>query len=189
MLALGGTSWLCESGADSHALVSSCASVPIPVIAWVDGSCWEEGLELALACDIRIGSAQTTLRMGQVLEGRMPECGGTQRLPRLAGPTLANRMILLGEEVGADEAVEHGLLSEQAGDPQARAIEVATVIASQGPIAERFAKEAIDRGLEMPLEQALRYETDLTVILQSTRDRAEGVSAFLEKRDPRFRGQ
>jgi enoyl-CoA hydratase/carnithine racemase len=97
-------------------------------------------------------------------------------------------MILLGEEIDSGEALAAGLVSELAEDPQARAMELAQAIAERGPLAERYAKEALNRGLEMPLEQALRYETDLTMILQTTDDRAEGVRAFLEKRDPRFRG-
>jgi enoyl-CoA hydratase/carnithine racemase len=158
------------------------------VLAAIGGDCLEEGLELALACDVRIASANAKFRCDHVGAGRAPASGATQRLPRLAGPTLAARMILLGEEIDSGEALAAGLVSELAEDPQARAMELAQAIAERGPLAERYAKEALNRGLEMPLEQALRYETDLTMILQTTDDRAEGVRAFLEKRDPRFRG-
>lgn len=187
VLVLGGTGWVFERGDSAAQLVQACAELPFPVIAWFDGPCHEEGLELALACDIRVGSPRSSFRMSQVREGRIPAAGGTQRLPRLAGPTLANRMILLCEEIDADEGLTSGLVSEVVAEPQGHALRLASAISGQGPLAEVYAKEAIGRGAEMPLEQALRYETDLTVILQSTADRAEGVRAFLEKREPEFR--
>ena len=117
--------------------------------------------------------------------------GGTQRLARLIGRGEALRLILLGEEIDAAEAYRIGLVSavvpQQQLDNQARLL--AERMASRGPLALRYAKEAVRRGLEQPLDQALRYETDLTVILQSTEDRAEGVRAFLEKREPKFEGK
>ena len=186
---LASPKWGCEPGVDGGPVVEACAAVPQPVIAALAGSCFEEGLELALACDVRIAGRGATFRMDQVSAGGMPSAGGTQRLPRLAGPTLANRMILLGEEIDASEALAAGLVSEVREDPEARAMELAEAIAERGPIAERYAKEAVARGMEMTLEQALRYETDLTMILQTTEDRAEGVRAFLEKREPKFDGE
>jgi enoyl-CoA hydratase/carnithine racemase len=100
-------------------------------------------------------------------------------------------MILLGEPLDARAALACGLVNAVAphGEARAEAERIAGAIASRGPIAVRYAKEAVLRGLDMPLEQALRYETDLTVILQTTADRAEGVRAFLEKRPPRFEGK
>jgi enoyl-CoA hydratase/carnithine racemase len=102
----------------------------------------------------------------------------------------ALEMILTGEAVDAQEALRIGLVSQLAARERlpAEAEALAGRIAAQGPIAVRYAKEAITRGLDMTLEQALRYETDLTIILQTTQDRAEGVRAFLEKRTPEFRG-
>jgi enoyl-CoA hydratase/carnithine racemase len=96
---------------------------------------------------------------------------------------------LTGEAVNAEAALRLGLVSEVAESAFARALEIAERIAERGPLAVRFAKEAVARGLDMTLEQALRYETDLTVILQTTEDRAEGVRAFLEKRTPEFKGK
>jgi enoyl-CoA hydratase/carnithine racemase len=188
-LVLSGDQWVVADGVDAGSLVDVCAAVPQPVIAAIAGSCHEEGLELALACDIRVAGPNASFRMDHVAQGRMPSAGGTQRLPRLAGPTLANKMILLGEQVDGAEALAAGLVSELVDDPEKRATEIAKAIAARGPIAERYAKEAIARGVEMPLEQGLRYETDLTMILQTTEDRAEGVKAFLEKREPKFRGR
>jgi enoyl-CoA hydratase/carnithine racemase len=99
-------------------------------------------------------------------------------------------MILLGEVIDATEALRCGLVSQVVPDDRVddEALALAERIAARGPLAVRYAKEAVLRGMEMPLEQALRFETDLTVILQTTEDRAEGVRAFLEKREPHFKG-
>jgi len=122
--------------------------------------------------------------------GVIPWAGGTQRLPRIVGRGRALEMILTGEAVDAQEALRIGLVSQvlPRGRLLAGAEALAGRIADRGPIAVRYAKEAVSRGLDMTLEQALRYETDLTIILQTTEDRAEGVRAFLEKRTPRFKG-
>ncbi len=108
-----------------------------------------------------------------------------------AGLELALEMILTAEPIDAQEALRVGLVSEvvPAVDLMVQAEALAARIAERGPQAVRYAKEAIQQGLEMPLEQALRYETDLTIIIQTTGDRAEGVRAFLEKRQPRFKGK
>jgi enoyl-CoA hydratase len=162
-----------------------------PVIACVHGEASGAGLELALACDVRLASEDATFAMPQVAAGGMPWLGGTQRLPRIAGRGAAAALLLLGERFDARQALAYGLVSEVApvGELASRAEELAQAIASQGPLAVRYAKEAIRQGLDMPLEQALRYETDLTVILQTTSDRAEGVEAFLQKRKPKFEGR
>ena len=112
-------------------------------------------------------------------------------MPRIVGRTKAAEMILLGVRVDAESALACGLVNSIASDGGALAagLALAARIGAQGSIAVRYAKEAILRGLDMPLEQALRYETDLTVILQTTDDRAEGVRAFLEKRAPHFEGR
>mgnify|MGYP001564327570 FL=1 len=162
-----------------------------PVIACIQGDAIGAGLELALACDIRIAAEGATFSIRDVAAGRVPSAGATQRLPRLIGRGKASEMILLGEPLDAQAALACGLVNAVVprADLEAHARALAERIAAQGPIAVRYAKEAILRGLDMPLEQALRYETDLTIILQTTVDRAEGVSAFLEKRPPRFEGK
>jgi enoyl-CoA hydratase len=162
-----------------------------PVIACVQGAAIGAGLELALACDIRIAAEGATFATHDVAEGRVPSAGATQRLPRLIGRGRASEMILLGETMDAQAALACGLVSAVvlSAELDAHGRALAERIAAQGPIAVRYAKEAMVRGLDMPLEQALRYETDLTVILQTTADRAEGVRAFLEKRQPRFEGK
>ena len=157
-----------------------------PVICAISGEAIGAGLELALACDIRI--AAEGARFG--FEG-FPAAGGTQRLPRLIGRGEALRLLLLDETIDAAEALRIGLVSAVHPPDKllAEADALARRMASRGPIALRYAKEAVRRGLELPLDQALRYETDLTVILQTTEDRAEGVRAFREKREPEFKGR
>jgi enoyl-CoA hydratase/carnithine racemase len=100
-------------------------------------------------------------------------------------------MLLAGERIDAATALAWGLVNvvTPRGTAKAEAKRIAAAICERGPLAVRYAKEAVVRGLDMPLDQALRYETDLTVILQTTSDRAEGVRAFLEKRAPRFEGK
>lgn len=178
---------------DLAAGIEALAAIPQPVIAAIHGRAHSAGLEIALACDIRVATEDTTFAMPDTAAGSVPRGGGTQRLPRAVGRAHALRLLLLGEIIDAAEARRIGLLSRvvlsDSADLPTAARELAEAVASRGPIATRLAKEAVHRGAEMTLEQALRYETDLTVILQSTADRAEGVRAFEEKREPRFRGE
>jgi enoyl-CoA hydratase/carnithine racemase len=185
----------CLAGGDAEPQLAAAARalelLPQPVIACIDGAIAGAALEIALACDVRVAGAGATFAMAQVAGGGMPSGGGTQRLPRVAGRSKASEMILLGATLDAEDALACGLVNAVAADggAVAEATQLAERIATQGPLAVRYAKEAVLRGLEMPLEQALRYETDLTVILQTTHDRDEGVRAFLEKRAPRFEGR
>jgi enoyl-CoA hydratase/carnithine racemase len=162
-----------------------------PVVCAIGGEATSAGLELALACDVRIASEAAGFALPETAQGLLPMAGGTQRLARLAGRGEALRLVLLGEAFDAAEALRIGLVS--AVVPAAKLLEEAEVlagrIASRGPLAVRYAKEAVRRGLEQPLDQALRYETDLTIILQTTEDRIEGVRAFNEKRPPEFKGR
>jgi enoyl-CoA hydratase/carnithine racemase len=171
--------------------IEAVAAIPQPVIAAMSGPAHSAGLELALACDIRIADVSVTCAMPETATGLMPLGGGTQRLPRAIGRAAALRLLLLGEETDATEALRIGLVSRVVaeGEVDAAAHEIAGAIAERGPLATRMAKEAVHRGSELTLDQALRYELDLTVILQSTADRAEGVQAFIERRQPRFTGE
>jgi enoyl-CoA hydratase len=185
----------CLAGGDAEPQLAAAARalelLPQPVIACAEGAGAGAALEIALACDVRVAGAGATFTMAQVAGGGMPSGGGTQRLPRVAGRSKASEMILLGVTLDAEAALACGLVNAITADGGAVAegLRLAERIAAQGPIAVRYAKEAVLRGLEMPLEQALRYETDLTLILQTTQDREEGVRAFLEKRAPRFEGR
>jgi enoyl-CoA hydratase len=179
------------AGALLGAAFETVAAIPQPVVAAIRGRAHSAGLELALACDIRVAGAGASFAMPETGLGRMPQGGGTQRLPRAIGRAHALRLLLLGETIDAAEALRIGLVSRVVSDGEelAAAHELAVVIAARGPIATRFAKEAIYRGSELSLAQALRHELDLTVILQTTRDRAEGVRAFIERRPPEFEGR
>jgi enoyl-CoA hydratase len=160
------------------------------VIAVIEGDAIGAGCELTLACDLRIASEEAMFALPDVSIGAVPSGGATARLPRIAGRGLAAAMVLLGERIDGRRAVAAGLVNEALprSDVRARAERIAESVAAQGPLSVRYAKEAIRRGLDVPLEEALKIETDLTVILQTTADRAEGVRAFLEKRAPDFRG-
>lgn len=173
--------------------IEALAAIPQPTVAAIAGRAHSAGLELALACDIRLAAEDATFAMPDTAGGSVPRAGGTQRLPRAVGRAHALRLLLTGEVIDAAEARRIGLVTSVVPSGgshlQDAARALAGTIAARGPIATRLAKEAVHRGSELTLEQALRYETDLTVILQSTADRAEGVRAFQEKREPRFLGE
>ena len=167
------------------------AGLPMPVLAAVQGAAIGAGLELALACDVRIAADDARFSLPDVAGGSLPLAGGSQRLPRIVGRSIATSMLLLGDELDAQSAYRAGLVSRVFA-PKSLAPETEAVvqrIISNGPLALRYAKELVHNGLEVPLDQGLRYELDLSVILQTTRDRAEGVDAFLNKRTPTFEGR
>ena len=174
-----------------HRAASSLAAVEMPVVAAINGDATDHGLELALACDLRIVARGARMGFTDVSQGTIPWDGGTQRLPRLVGRALALDMFLQSRLVDSQEALDMGLVTEvvEPSELMRRAEEVAREIASGAPIAARYAKETVLKGLDMTLEQGLRLEADLSVLLQSTRDRAEGLRSFLEKRRPDFRGE
>ena len=167
------------------------ASLAVPVTAAINGNAHGLGLELALACDLRVASEEATFSMDQIKYGMMPWDGGTQRLPRLVGRGRGAAMVLTGMEVDAARALEmglvHGLFPRESVVEETVAL--AQKIAKHAPVALEYAKETINKGMDMTLDQGLRLEQDLTVILQSTADRAEGIRSFLEKRRPEFRGE
>ena len=164
------------------------AALPQPVVAAVEGAAISGGLELALCADIRVAGTDARFAILDPHAPSFPIAGGLQRLSRTIGRSRALELSLADHAVDAAAALAWGLVSAVVSDPLAEAERRAGVIAARGPVATRLAKEAVRRGLELPLDQALRYETDLTVLLQATDDRAEGVRAFIEKRSPRFRG-
>jgi enoyl-CoA hydratase/carnithine racemase len=165
------------------------ADLPQPLIAAVNGPAHGAGLELALAADVRIASSNATFLL---CDGEsVPLSGGLTRLSRAIGRASASWIALTGAKLSAEDARSVGLVGAVLPPEQlpAEAERLAAVIAARGPIAVRFAKEALRQGPDLTLPQALRYETDLTIILQTTADRAEGVAAFTEKRPPRFTGR
>lgn len=174
-------------------IISRSLSEPIskldqPVIAAINGNASGQGLELILACDIRIAVEQSHFELPHIKTGLIPWDGGTQRLPRLIGKSKALQMVLTGERIDAREACRIGLINKivHADELMTSAMHMAQGMASKGPIALNYAKEAIYKGMDMTMEQGLRLEADLYAMLHTTRDRAEGIQAFLEKRTPKF---
>ena len=165
------------------------AGLPIPVVAALSGRCSSAGLELALGADVRVAAPDAVLSLPEIGQGRLPRWGGIQRLVRAAGAGLATPMVLLSAEVTGTAAHTAGLVHELAPDPAARATELAGELAARGPLALEYAKEAVQRGAELPLQHALRLEADFNHLLQASADRAEGLAAFFEKRPPRFEGR
>jgi enoyl-CoA hydratase/carnithine racemase len=164
---------------------------PQPIIAAMNGLAFGGGLELALACDIRVAAADVQMGLTEVNLAIIPGGGGTQRLPRLVGRGKALEMILTGARIPADEALRIGLVERvvPTGEALKAANELARAIAAKAPVAVRYAKEAVVKGLELPLADGLRLEGDLSTLLRTTDDRLEGAKAFLEKRAPRWTGR
>jgi enoyl-CoA hydratase/carnithine racemase len=162
-----------------------------PVIAVINGDAIGHGLELALVCDIRIATETSRFGFPQIKDGLIPWDGGTQRLSRLVGRGKAIEMILTGEMIDAREAYRIGLVNKvvHADKLLATAMDMAQEMAAKGPIALRYAKEAIYQGMDMTLEQGLRLEADLYLLIHTAKDRTEGIRAFQEKRIPKFEGR
>ena len=167
------------------------ARIEKPVIAAINGDALGQGLELALACDIRIASQKAHFGFPNVAMGLIPSDGGTQRLPRIIGRGKALEMIFTAEIIGAAEALENGLISKVVTSELliAEVDALAKSITSKAPISLRYIKEAINKGLDLTLEQGLRLEADLYFLLHTTSDRTEGIKAFQQKKTPEFRGQ
>jgi len=162
-----------------------------PVIIAMDGNVVGQGLELALACDIRIAAEKSCFGLPHVKAGLIPWDGGTQRLTRLVGKGKALEMILTGEIIDVQEAYRIGLVNKivPSGHLMTTVSEMAQEMASKAPIALRYTKEAISKGMEMTLEQGLCLEADLYLLLHTTRDRTDGIQAFREKKIPKFEGR
>jgi len=181
----------CSSVLPMMNIATAIAGIDRPVIAAINGDALGQGLELALSCDIRLASNKARFGFLGVASGLIPMDGGTQRLPRLIGKGKALELILTAETIRAEEALEIGLVSKVVPQKNlASEVEaLARTIASKAPIALRYIKEAVNKGLDLTLEQGLRLEADLYLLLHTTADRTEGIKAFLEKRRPKFKGQ
>ncbi len=166
------------------------AGIECPVIALVNGDALGAGLALALACDLRIASTQASFGIGDPARYSLLANGLTQLLPRIVGRGKAMELLLTADPITAPEALSMGLVhralppAEAAADAERTAEEMA----SRAPIALRYAKEAVNKGMDLTLEQALRLECDLYMILHTTQDRTEGITAFRDKKKPVFRG-
>jgi enoyl-CoA hydratase/carnithine racemase len=174
----------------SPSLAGPVAGIDVPVIAAVRGDAVGRGLELALACDLRVAARTSRFSLPHLAEGLVPADGGTQRLMRLVGGATALEMLLTSRQLDAAEALRIGLIQRvcAAGEVEAAAAALAREIAAKAPVALRYAKEAVRAGLDQTLAQGLRLEADLYCVLQTTADRTEGIRAFQERREPGFDG-
>jgi len=171
-------------------LFSLIESLSKPVIAAVGGFALGGGCELAMACDIRIASDNAKFGQPEINLGTIPGFAGTQRLPRLVGKGRAKELLLTGDVIDAQEAFRIGLVNKVVPQDELVAISrsLAGKIAAKGAFAVQWCKEAVNRGLEMEIDQACAYEADLFALTFATEDRAEGMRAFVEKRKAQFKG-
>jgi enoyl-CoA hydratase len=172
-------------------LFNSLDAFPKPIIAMINGFCLGGGCEVALACDIRIASEKARLGQPEINLGIIPGGGGTQRLTRLIGEGKSMEMILTGEMIDAQTALNLGLVNHvyPAEELETKTMELAGKIAEKSPIALQMAKEAVKLAAKSNLDEGLRREVDLFAICFSSQDKEEGVAAFLEKRKPVFTGK
>lgn len=172
-------------------LFNSIDTFPKPVIAMVNGFCLGGGNEIALACDIRICSENARFSQPEINLGLIPGGGGTQRLTRLIGEGRSMEAMLTGDMIDAQTAYNFGLVNHvyPAAELESKTMELANKIAEKAPIALQLAKEAVKFASRSNLDEGLRREVDLFALCFSTEDKQEGVSAFLEKRKPVFKGK
>jgi enoyl-CoA hydratase len=169
-------------------VLAQIAALAKPVIAAVNGYALGGGFELALACDFIYAVEGAKFGLPETTLGVMPGFGGTQKLTRLVGTNISKEMIFTGMMISAKEAVELGIVNRVvvAGELIDTALQTAKAIATNGGVGVAFAKEAIGKGADMPLADALAYEGNLFALLLATKDQKEGMSAFVEKRRAAF---
>jgi enoyl-CoA hydratase len=174
-----------------HTQSRAIAAMTKPTIAAIRGYCVGGGLEMALACDMRVAAEDAKLGLAEVRRGLIPGAGGTQRLPRVVGIAKALEICLTGDNVTGSEAMRLGLvnIAVPATEVMKAAEELARRILKGAPMSVAFIKEAIKKGMELPLEEGLRLEADLSAMLATTEDSKEGPRAFAEKRAPVWQGR
>jgi enoyl-CoA hydratase/carnithine racemase len=171
------------------ALVQAIEDFPRPVIAALSGAAFGGGLEIALACDLRLADERATLGLSEVRLGIIPGAGGTQRLSRLCGVAVAKELILTGRRIDANTALSLGLVSRVVPDLRAAVASLCAELAAAGPLALAAAKRAIDAGFGKPMHEALAIERACYEGVLVSQDRNEGLHAFAEKRPPRYQGK
>jgi enoyl-CoA hydratase len=175
----------------THDLFRNIEEFEKPVIAAINGVALGGGLEIALCCDIRLAASTARFGLPEIKLGVIPAAGGTQRLPRLIGEARAKELILMADLIDADTALRMGMVSRVLPPEELfpTALEWAKRIAQHPPLAVRFAKRAINRGMQTDLDSGLEYERYAASMLVDSEDRVEGMRAFVEKRAPRFVGR
>jgi enoyl-CoA hydratase/3-hydroxyacyl-CoA dehydrogenase len=165
--------------------------LPQPVIAAINGYAYGGGCEIALACDFRLASKRAKIGLTEVSLGLLPAWGGTQRMPRLIGLAKAREAILFGKQFSAEEALEIGLVdrvyTDESFKKEVRAF--AQTLAERAPVAMQLAKQCLNYGTQVPLEIGLAYEAQAFAKTFTTKDIFEGMTAFLQKRKPEFKGE
>lgn len=171
-----------------YAVMKTIEELPQPVIAAVNGFALGGGCELILACDFRYASGNAKIGQPEVSLGILPGFGGSQRLPRLIGKGLAAELIYSGNVIDAEEALRIGLVNKifPQEDLLTGCLEIAERIRSNGPLAVKLSKEALNNGLEMEMLKGCRYETELFSLCFASSEQKEGMSAFMQKRKPEF---
>lgn len=177
--------------AQGMALMHSIEALPVPVIALVNGYALGGGCELAMSCDWILAADSAVFGQPEVKLGIAPGFGGTQRLTRLVGRAMALELLTTGRQVRADEALAIGLANHvyPSADLKARGMEMARLVAANGPVAVRLAKQCGQRALDLDLAQGCMLETQSFALAFATTDQQEGMSAFLEKRPASFKGR
>ena len=180
-----------ERSLQGQAMLRAFEAMGKPVLAAVNGYCLGGGCELAMACHIRIASDNARFGQPEVKLGITPGYGGTQRLPRIVGRGNALYLLLTGEQIGAQEALRVGLVSKVVPPDQLlpEAEKLMRAILANGPVALQLTMQAVDRGLDMTLDEGLKLEADAFGLVAATEDMKEGLTAFLEKRAARFQGK
>lgn len=170
--------------------MAAVANIPVPTIAAIEGVAFGGGLELALACDIRVAGSDAQLGLTETALAIIPGAGGSQRLPRLIGVAKAKELIYTAARLTSQEALSLGLVNHSvpSGSAVAKAEELAASIVEKGPVAIRMAKQAIDTGASLDMAKALQVEKMCYDELVMTQDRKEGLNAFVEKRKPKYKG-
>lgn len=174
-----------------QALLNRIERFDKPVLAAIAGACLGGGLELAMACHMRVAAAGIAMGLPEIKLGLIPGFGGTQRLSRIIGPSKAAEMILTGDTISSEEALALGLVNRvvPAQEVLPQVMQIAGKVAAMGPLATQAALRAIRTGLDSPLAEGLSREAELFGQLCGTADMQEGLQAFLEKRPPKFTGQ
>ncbi|HKW86164.1 MAG TPA: enoyl-CoA hydratase-related protein [Nitrospiraceae bacterium] len=177
-----------EFSARGQALLNRIERFDKPVIAAINGTCLGGGLELAMACHMRVAAAETPLGLPEIKLGIIPGFGGTQRLPRIIGPSKAAELILTGEIIPSEQALTLGLVNRvvPAQEVLQDAKAMAAMVTAKGLLATQAALRAIRTGLDSPMAEGLARESELFGELCQTADKKEGTTAFLEKRPPKF---
>ena len=190
-LALSGPKSVVDYMSNWEKLCRSMEELEIPVIAAIEGFCMTGGAEFILACDMRVGAEGSSYAITSARIGTVAGAGGTQRLPRIVGMGNALEIMLMADPISAEEAYRVGLLNKLTpkGEAMAKAKEMVGVLAERAPLSLAWVKRVVYNGRQMDLRSAIDYERFIVTSIYQTADRKEGIGAFLEKRDAKFKGE